>query len=295
MLKLAGIYPPIVTAFNADESVAFDKLETNLMKWVTQPIDGIVVPGSNSESAYMTLTERLDVIRLCVDLVKPTGKHVIAGTGMETTSGTVDLTCKAAELGATAALLLPPYFFKMGMNHEVLLAHFITIAEQSPIPLLIYNVPAFTGVEIGPKTLIELAQHPGIVGVKDSSSSITKMADVLASAPDFQVFAGTGSAFLSFLSIGAIGGIMALANFAACPLRRIYDAYLSGRMEEAKQIQLSLALINTAVTSTYGVPGLKYAMDRAGFFGGNCRRPLLPLKLQGRNEIDHIMKGLDLS
>ena len=294
MVNLAGLYPPIVTAFNHDESIAYDKLEQNLQKWTAQPLDGVVMPGSNSEAAYMTAEERVEVMKLCAAVLKPAGKRLIAGTGMETTAETIWMTQKAADLGAEAVLMIPPYFFKDGMKHDVLLAHYRAVADESPLPILVYNVPAFTGVDFSAQTLIELAAHPRIVGTKDSSATVTKMADVLAAVPDFQVFAGTGSALLPFLSIGAVGGIMALANFAARPLRKLYDAYLAGRMEEARHIQLSLAHINTAVTGKYGVPGLKYAMDQSGFYGGPTRRPLLPLGAEARADIDRLLAKLEL-
>lgn len=294
MLNLAGLYPPIVTPFNEDESVAYDKLESNLKKWAAQPLDGVVMPGSNSEAAYMTTAERLEVMKLCGEVLKPTGKRLIAGTGMETTAETIWMTQQAADLGAEAVLIIPPYFFKGGMKHEVLMAHYTAVADESPLPILVYNVPAFTGVEFAAQTLIELAAHPQIIGAKDSSATVTKMADVLAAVPDFQVFAGTGSALLPFLSIGAAGGVMALANFAARPLRKVYEAFKAGRNEEAKNFQLSVAHINTAVTAKYGVPGLKYAMDQSGFYGGPTRRPLLPLGAAGRAEIDRLLAKLEL-
>jgi 4-hydroxy-2-oxoglutarate aldolase len=139
-----------------------------------------------------------------------------------------------------------------------------------------------------------MAEHPRIIGVKDSSASVVKIASLLAARPDFQVFAGTGSALLPFLSIGAVGGIMALANFAAVPLRKLMEAFQAGRIAEARQIQLALAEINSAVTSRFGVSGLKYAMDKAGFYGGPPRRPLLPLKEDGRSEIDRLLANLAL-
>ena len=294
MVNLAGLYPPIVTAFNEDESVAYDKLELNLQKWAAQPLDGVIMPGSNSEAAFMTTEERLEIMKVCADVLKPAGKRLVAGTGMETTAQTILMTQKAADLGAEAVLVIPPCFFKAGMKHDVLLAHYRAVADESPLPILVYNVPAFTGVDFAPKTLIALAAHPRIVGMKDSSATVTKIANVLAAVPDFQVFAGTGSALLPFLSIGAAGGVMALANFAAKPLRKLYEAFQAGRNEEAKQIQLSLAHINTAVTGTYGVPGLKYAMDQSGFYGGPTRRPLLPLGAEGRKVIDRLLAELDL-
>jgi 4-hydroxy-2-oxoglutarate aldolase len=225
-------------------------------------------------------------------VLRGSGKRLIAGTGAETTAETIALTNAAAEAGAEAALLLPPFFYKPQMSHEVLLAHFRAVADASPIPLLLYNVPAFTGVDFLPQTILALAEHPRIVGMKDSSSNVVKVASILAARPDFQVFAGTGSALLPLLSIGAVGGITALSNVASAPLRRVFDAFLAGRNDEARRMQLALAPLNTALTTKYGVPGLKYAMERAGFYGGPTRRPLLPLSAEGRAEIERLMAEL---
>jgi 4-hydroxy-2-oxoglutarate aldolase len=292
MTSLSGLYPPIPTPFNSDESIAFDRLEDNLSRWIAQPLDGVVMPGSNSEAAYLTQTERIAVWRTCAGALAGTGKRFIAGTGAETTAETIELTLKAAELGAEATLVLPPYFYKPALTHEVLVAHYRALADASPIPILVYNVPAFTGVDFAPATLLALAEHPRIVGCKDSSANVVKIAAVLAARPDFQVFAGTGSALLPFLSLGAAGGIMALANFAGRPLRRIWDAFFGSQLDEARRIQLALANINTAVTARFGVPGLKYSMDCLGFYGGPTRRPLLPLGLEGRSEIDRLLAPL---
>jgi 4-hydroxy-2-oxoglutarate aldolase len=295
MTSLAGLYPPIPTPFTDDEKVAFDKLEFNLGKWLAQPLDGIVMPGSNSEATYLTQAERIQIWKVCAEVLKGTGKRLIAGTGVETTAETIELTQKAAELGAGAALVLPPFFYKQSLTHDVLVAHYRAVADASPIPILVYNVPAFTGIDFAPATLLAMAEHPRIVGVKDSSANVVKIARVLGARPDFQVFAGTGSALLPFLSLGAVGGIMALANIAATPLRQVVDAFLAGHREEAAKLQLSLAEINDAITARFGVPGLKYAMDKVGFFGGPTRRPLLPLKPDARAEIDRLIKSAGIN
>jgi 4-hydroxy-2-oxoglutarate aldolase len=289
MSNLAGLYPPIPTPFDDDEQVAFDKLVGNLNKWLAQPLDGVVMPGSNSEAAHLTREERIEIWRVCAEVLQGSGKRLICGTGVETTAETIELTGIAAELGAAAALILPPYFYKPALTHEVLVTHYRTIADASPIPILLYNVPVFTGVDFALPTLLALAEHPRIVGIKDSSSNVIKMGALLAAHPDFQVFAGTGSALLPFLSIGAVGGIMALANIAAEPLHRLQTAYTQARIEEAKQIQRSLVNLNSAITARFGVPGLKYAMDRVGLYGGRPRRPLLPLGAEGQAEIERLL------
>jgi 4-hydroxy-2-oxoglutarate aldolase len=292
MLALAGIYPPIITPFDDTGAVAYDHLAANLRRWIAEPLDGVVMPGSNSESVFLTREEREKIWQVCRDTLAGSGKRLIAGTGCESTAETIAMTQTAADLGAAAALVLPPYFYKASLTPEVLIAHFRAVAEASPLPLLVYNVPAFTGIDFAPDTLLKMAEHPRIVGFKDSSASVTKIASVLAVRPDFQVFCGTGSALLPFLSLGAAGGIMALANFAAAPLRAVWDAFYAGRREEAQAAQLALAEINAAVTNRFGVPGLKYAMDRSGFYGGAPRRPLLPLGPGPRAEIDALLAQL---
>ncbi len=292
MSDLSGIYPPITTPFDEQERLALDKLESNLEKWIAAPLDGVVLPGSNSEAAHLSSEERVSLWQVCMGRLKGSGKRLIAGTGAESTAETIRLTIKAAELGAEAALVVPPYFYKPSLTPEVLIAHYKAVADASPIPLLVYNVPAFTGIDFAPATLLAMAEHPRITGVKDSSANVVKIASVLANRPDFQVFAGTGSALLPFLSLGASGGIMALANFASAPLRAVWDAFHAGQMEKARKIQLSLADINAAVTARFGVSGLKYAMDCYGYYGGPPRRPLLPLAPGPRAEIDRLLAGL---
>jgi 4-hydroxy-2-oxoglutarate aldolase len=292
MLNLSGLYPPIVTPFDENERVAYDRLEFNLGKWLADPLDGIVMPGSNSESVVLTQAERVKIWQVCMDRMRGSGKRLIAGTGVESTAETIELTQIASELGAEAALVLPPSFYKASLTPEVLIAHYLAVAEASPIPLLVYNVPAFTGIDFAPATLLKMAEHPRIVGYKDSSANIIKAATVLAARPDLQVFAGTGGALLPFLVLGASGGIMALANFAAAPLRKVFEAFHMGRIEEARRVQLSLAEINNAVTSRFGVSGLKYACDCSGYYGGPPRRPLLPLGPGPRAEIDALLSQL---
>ncbi len=292
MVNLAGLYPPIPTPFDDQERIALAKLEANLQRWVRQPLDGVVMPGSNSEAAFLTEAERLEVWQVCAPILRSAGKRFIAGTGAETTAETLALTQRAAELGAVATLVLPPYFYKSALTHDALVAHYQAVADASPIPILLYNVPAFTGVDFALATFLTLAEHPQIVGVKDSSSNIVKMAELLAQRPDFQVFAGTGSVLLPFLSIGAVGGIMGLANVAAEELRDVVVAFEHNQRDVARQRQLALAGLNSAVTARFGVAGLKYAMDQSGLYGGPTRRPLLPLGAAARAEIDQLLAAV---
>ncbi|NJL34423.1 MAG: dihydrodipicolinate synthase family protein [Chloroflexaceae bacterium] len=198
MIDVSGIYPPIPTPFYADEQLAHQHLEANVQRWLTQPLDGIVTPGSNSEAAYLTFEERVTIWRICGDMLRSTGKHLIAGTGAETTAETIRLTQHAAEAGAIAALVITPSFFRAGMTPAALVAHFHTVADESPIPVLVYNVPAFTSIDLAPQTILDMAAHRNIIGMKDSSANVTKVAQVLAEQPDFQVLSGSGTTLLPF-------------------------------------------------------------------------------------------------
>lgn len=292
-MNLSGLHAAITTPFSEDEQIAFDQLDLNFSKWLSQPLDGMVVLGTSGEAAYLTLEERTALWKHSESILHAAGKRFIAGAGGETTRDTIKLVQLAADLGADAAVVITPSFFKP--SQEALLAHYRGVADASPIPILLYNYPAFTGVEISADTAIALADHPRIIGIKDSSANIIKLARILAARPDFQVFSGIAAAVYSFLGLGAAGAILALANIAATPLRQILDAFQSNRLEEARRLQLSLADLSEALEIRHGIPGLKYAMDQLGLYGGPPRRPLLPITSQARDEIDRLLIGLRAS
>lgn len=292
MTNFDGLYAPIPTPFYENEDVAFDHLEQNLNRWIHSSLDGVVMPGSNSEAVYLSYAEKVDIWKVCGSVLKDSGKRLIAGVGVESTRECIQLSLKAAASGAEALLIFPPNYYRPMMTHAVLLAHYRAVADASPVPVMIYNVPNFTGIDFSLDTLVALAEHPNIVGIKDTSSNLVKMGGLLQACPDFQVFAGTGGALLPFLSIGGRGGIMALANFAVAPLKKLLDAFNSGNMTEARRLQIAINAINSAVTSRFGVPGLKYAMDQTGYYGGPCRRPLLPASPDTKLEIDRLLREM---
>lgn len=294
MTDLRGIYPPIPTPFTDQEKLDLQALRSNLEVWVDTPLAGVVTPGSNSELPHLSSKEKVELWRICQAVLEPAGKHFIAGTGTDTTRDSIRLTQQAADLGARAALVITPHFYTPLMTQHALMAHYTAIADQSPIDIILYNVPQFTGVVLQPATVIALADHPRIVGIKDSSANLVSMARVLSRQPDFLVFSGSGSALLPFLTMGAVGGIMALANIAPNPLQQILHDVQAGNMDRARKTQLRLAELNTAITAKYGIPGLKYAMDRLGLEGGSSRRPIQPLSTQAKNDIDGLITRANL-
>ena len=276
-INLAGIYPPISTPFVDKGEIAFDHLRANLALWNEWPLDGYVVGGSNGEFVSQSFEERVAVVKTVREEMSP-NHLLIAGAGMHSTQETVDLTQAMVTAGADAALIVTPSYYKTKMDLRALRGHYHAVAEASSVPVLLYNVPANTGVDMPAGTILELAQHPNIVGIKDSSGDLAKMGAVVHGAPDgFQVLAGSGSFFLPALTIGAVGLIAALVNIAAEDLKRIQTLFRDGQTSDARNLQQKLIEANSAVTSRFGVAGLKAALDLLGFYGGPVRSPLQPL------------------
>lgn len=278
-MMIRGIFTPVVTPY-VDDEISFEYLKSNLNKLAQTELAGVVVLGTNGEFPYLTYQEKVKIIETA-RLEIPKTKKVMAGTGCESTKETIELTKEAAEIGADAALVITPGYFKGSMNENVLMKHFLTVAESSPIPVLLYNMPANTGINISSKMVIKLSEHENIIGAKDSSGNIVQIAEVLAGVPkDFSVFAGSGSFLLASLMLGAAGGTLAVANVIPEICVKIQKLYEQGDLEAAKAEQFRILPVNAAVTAKYGVGGLKAAMDMVGYHGGVPRRPMLPLSDQ---------------
>lgn len=276
-LSLSGIYAPIPTPFDADGAVARDKLAENIARWNQTPLAGFVVLGSNGEFTYLSDEEKREVLRIARQAI-PKDKLFIAGTGCESTRCTLELTEQAAAIGADAAIVITPSYYTSKMDAQAMRRHYLELAERSPLPILIYNMPANTGIDLSADTVAELAQHPSIVGIKDSSGNVVKLGDIIRAAPaTFNVLAGSASFLYPALVLGAVGAVAALANIAAEQCDRVYRYAQEGRHEEARQLQLKMIPPNTAVTARFGVPGLKQALDWLGYYGGPVRPPLGPL------------------
>jgi 4-hydroxy-2-oxoglutarate aldolase len=289
ILRLNGIYPPVPTPFDGDGRVAPRKLTGNIDHWNRFALRGYVVLGTNGEFVLLTEQEKLHVLETA-RMAIPSDKLMIAGTGCESTGETIRLTRKAAEIGADAALIINPSYYKARMTPEALIHHFRTVADASPIPTVIYNMPACTGIDLTAETITQLAEHPNIIGLKDSSGNVIKLGQIhLLVGPSFQVLAGSASFLLPALSIGAAGGILALANIAPTQCLAIYQHFLEGDWNKAREVQVRIIPANTAVTRRWGVPALKTAMDMLGFYGGPVRSPLLPLSDDLKEELQAIL------
>ena len=288
MFKLQGIYAPIATPFAGGE-IAYDRLEKNLSFWLGSDMTGIVVMGSNGEFVLLTPQEKEELMRFVCARAKGK-KPVIAGTGAESTAETIRLNEKAAEAGADAVLVVTPNYYKGEMGDQVLARYFTDVADASPLPVILYNMPRNTGINISAKLTAELAKHPNIIGIKDSGGNIVQIADTIRNSPaDFSVFAGSASFLLTSLVLGATGGTLALANIFPNECARLQTLFEAGKLKEARDLQMNLIDSNSAVTARWGIPGLKAAMEMIGLYGGDPRPPLLPLKEADREELRKVL------
>ena len=289
-ISLKGCFPPIPTPFDAQGRVDHDHLALNLEKWQETPLAGFAVLGSNGEAVLLKEEEKLETWKTAGAAIKK-DRLFIAGTGCESTMETLELTEKAALLGANAAMVVTPHYYKARMNHGALVNHYTIIADRSPIPIIVYNVPAFTGIDLSVETIAELANHSNIIGLKESAGNLPKIGQLAATAGDrFQVLAGSGSFLLPALAVGAVGGVMALASVAPHPLAEIIQSFHKGDLKKAREIQHRLIAANGAVTARFGIPGLKAAMDLIGMYGGPVRPPLLDLGKPQKTELEEILR-----
>ena len=286
-MKLTGVMPPITTPFQ-DGKLALDKLKNNFQKWDKTGLSGYLVLGSNGEAVYLNEKEKIKVVEISRESI-PTSKIMLVGTGMESTQETIQLTNQVAKMGADYALVVTPSYFKGSMKPQILYDHFIAVAESSRIGILIYNVPQFTGINLDPEVVAKLSEHPNIIGIKDSSGNIGQLSEIIhLSQKGFAVFVGSAPVFFPALCIGAVGGILAVANVVPQECVQIQSLFNKGKMGEARALQSRLTPLAKAVTTKYGIGGLKMAMDLAGYSGGN---PRLPLKKPGK-EVEEELKRL---
>jgi 4-hydroxy-2-oxoglutarate aldolase len=288
-VSLGGVFPPIPTSFNRQGDIDLEALSDNLQRWNQYDLAGYVVLGSNGEPVYVDEEEKVGVWQTARTAI-PDHKLMIAGTGCESTRQTIHLTKLAADAGADAALVVTPHYYSGQMTRESLLHHYRTVADSSPIPIMLYNVPKFTNVDLDALTIAEASPHPNIIGVKDSSGNIAKLSDsIRLASPGFQVLVGTGSVFFAGLALGAVGGVLALANVAPKQCIDIVSMYEEGRWEKAAELQRRLLPVNAAVTARFGIAGLKAALDLLGYYGGPVRSPLLDLPAAERETIRVIL------
>lgn len=288
-MDLRGIFAPLTTPFGPDGAVALTRLRENIARYNKTPLAGYVINGSTSESVLLLWSEVYRVWETAKEAAAP-DKIIIAGTGAESTSETVEHTHRAAALGFTAALVRTPSFYKPAINDHLLAEHYIRVADAARIPILIYSVPLFTHVTVEASLIQRVGTHPNVVGIKDSSGNVEGVAKIMAAAPQgFQTLVGSAATLYDSLERGAQGAILALADAFPEMCAEICQATRAGLFERARALQEKLVAPSKLLGPQYGIAGLKYALDRLGYFGGSPRPPLLPVSEAGRREIDAML------
>ena len=359
---LQGIFPPITTPFFPDGKIYFKKLEHNVERYSKTPVTGVVVLGSTGEAIFLSDDERRQVLRIAREATS-NHKVLIAGTGIESAIETLRLTEYAAELGYDVAMVRTPHYYKSQMTPANMLAFYRTVADRSPLPVIIYNFPQATGYDIPAEVVIELAEHPNLIGIKESSGDVEKVRKMvegtrhvkrtatvtetfeavtprmlkaaaggngggelvsvgalaagtstststvtakpsssavtavggLKTRPKevgFQVLVGAAQKLEPSLQVGAVGAILAFADAAPTACYEIYAAWKEGDIELARLKQERIAKAAQRVVGELSIPGVKYAMDFNGYFGGPPRLPLLPLTADLKSEIERLMADI---
>jgi len=293
MLRLKGIFPPIITPFEK-QRVSFTHLAENIKKWNNYDLSGYVILGSNGENVMLTTSECLEVVETAVKYV-PDEKRVIIGAGSESTYKTINFIKQVGQMGGDAVLVVTPHYYKDQLTVAALGRYFLEIADNSPLPVIIYNVPKFTGIDMSVDLIAKLSEHPQIIGMKDSSGNLTYFQSLIAlDLKEFQLLSGNANTLMPSLVMGAVGGILALANIAPQICLDIFRLIENGDLQAARELQLHVIRLNQLTTAIHGIGGLKFALDQLGFYGGEPRYPLGLPDHNGRAEIMSELERLSL-
>jgi dihydrodipicolinate synthase/N-acetylneuraminate lyase len=295
-VDVAGVHIPCVTPFDpVTGDVDLVGFRQNLRAWFRHPIRGVVVGGSTGEAVLLDESERTALLEGARDLV-PEGRLLIAGTGAESTRATLRLCRTAADRGADALLVQPPAFYRGAMIDDTLVAHYRKIADASPAPIILYQVPLkLSTLDLSMNFVEIMARHENVIGIKDSRGKLDLVGELVSrTGKDFQVLVGSGAILYGGLEVGAVGGILGVANMAAEMCAAIYSSFGAGDSREAGRIQELVAPVHAAVVGGMGVPGVKVSVDLVGMKGGAPRAPLRPLADRGRDEIEKVLRAAGL-
>lgn len=284
-MKLDAVFPPMATVYDRAGDIDSPAISSNVSKWIQAGVGGVVALGSNGEAPFVEEDEADRVIAAARAAV-PRDRVLIVGTGRESTRATVAASARAAALGADAVLVRTPSFYKARMTTDAFVRHYTAVADATPVPVLLYNVPAVTGVSLTPEAVGRLAAHPNIIGVKETGSDTAQVAAFIAAAPEtFAVIAGSAPTFYPSLCVGATGGILAVSCVLPALCVQLHEQFRAGRHAEARDLQRRITPLAKLVTTGLGVAGLKKAMDVAGFAGGEPRGPLGPLPAEAASQV----------
>ncbi len=292
-MDFSGVYAALTTPFAADDSVAIANLKQNIQRYNATGLAGYAVQGSTGESVLLSRAEWDSVLVAAKEAASPQ-KKLIAGTGVESTAETISRTKRAAELGYDAALVKTPYYYKPVYKPDVFIAHYRRVADASPIPVLLYSVPQFTGISLEAPEVAVLAEHPNIIGIKESSGHVQRVGEMIAAAPaSFQVLTGGAGVLLPSLTVGAKGAILALASALPEKCAELYELTQRGELVTARELQKTLLRASKLIVSEFGIAGVKFVMDQRGYYGGPPRLPLLPLADAAKKRVLDLLAALE--
>jgi 4-hydroxy-2-oxoglutarate aldolase len=292
-MKLHGIIPPIATPFDHNGDLYKVKVQHNVEKWNRTGLAGYVVCGSTGESVHLTTEEKLKLWDWVAEYAAP-DKILLAGTGMESVRETVALTNAAADRGYKAAMVRTPHYYKNLVNRtDAQVLYYRAVADQAKIPIFIYNWPQVTGVDISVDAVVALSHHPNMFAIKESSGNLEKCIQMIKEVkPGFQVLTGSAPILAPSLAVGCAGAVLAFANAAPYATVSIWEAHRTREFAAAMDWQNRILPAAQLVTVKYGVPGLKYAMDLNGYYGGPPRLPLTVITPEAKKEIEQAFDGL---
>jgi len=289
---LKGILLPTTTPFDADGKISANGISSNIKAWTAHGVIGFVVLGSTGERVHLDEREYLETIEIS-RAAAASDSVFIVGAGQQSTVGTIREVKNAARAGADAVLVITPYFYRPAITQETLISFYTAVADEAPIPVLLYSMPPLTGIKIEPETVARLSAHANIIGVKDSSNDVAGFSKTVSlCAPDFAVMTGNGTVLLDALRAGATGGILAVGCVVPEVCVEIYRAFKAGNEERSAMLQSKLTPLAAAVTTRFGIGGLKAALDLAGYRGGNVRAPLRAPDETARNEIRQLLQAV---
>jgi 4-hydroxy-2-oxoglutarate aldolase len=280
--KLAGIAAPISTPFVAQE-VAYDQLRDNVRKYSRTALAGFFALGSNGESMFLDESEKLKILEIVLQ-EKADHQIVMAGAGYESTRQTIAFSNQVAAMGADFVSIITPSYFKKRLTDEAMIGYYTDVADAVSIPVVAYNAPGFTGMTLTPQVIEVISRHPNVIGMKDTSKG--NMSSYLsAAAENFNILSGTVSTLFESMLLGAKGGVVSLANAFPTPCCELYEACKALDLDKARRLHYMLIKLNKSVSGSWGVAGVKYAAEVAGYHGGDPRKPLLPITEAGRQAI----------
>jgi 4-hydroxy-2-oxoglutarate aldolase len=292
-VNFSGVFAALTTSFAHDGSVSLPDLKHNVQRYNQTDLAGYVALGSTGEAVLLTRAE-MDGILATVKESAAREKKLLAGAGAESTAETIERTKRAAEFGYDAVLVKTPYYYKPAYKPEVLITHFRRVADESPIPVMLYSIPQFTGIALGAAEVAALAEHPNIIGIKDSSGNVQGVAEIVAATPPaFQILVGSAASVYPSMTIGARGAILALACALPEKCVALFELFRQGHHEKARELQAILVRASKLMVSELGIAGVKYAMDQRGYRGGIPRPPLLPLHHEQKKRLTEFLATLE--